>query len=355
MRVRNTVFYTVVAMLVVGAALLVGCGSETATTGGDGEQVTITFASGGGDYGDAIKDAWLDPFMAANPNIKVIQDDPSDPSKYKAMVEAGNVTWDVVDLGNDFAIGPTVDLCEKLDPAVVPFEQLQPDKLPTTGYRAPDATIGVVVAYRPKNFSGEMPQTFADFFDLKKYPGKRGCFNWVSGGILEMALLADGVPAEQLYPLDVDRAFKKLDTIKSSIIWWTTGAQSAQLLVDGEVSMGMSWNGRIGAAQAAGATLEIMWPQFILTADYLSIPKGSKHVKEAQQLIAWITSAENNAELSNFINYGPTNIDAVSKINADVAPEIPTSHADTAIGFDDAWWAENYDSVNQQWQNWVQQ
>ena len=101
---------------------------------------------------------------------------------------------------------------------------------------------------------GKAPTSFADFFDTETFPGKRGAYDYVTGGLPEMALIADGVAPEALYPLDTDRAYKKMDTIKDDIVWWDTGAQSVQLTADGEVAMGMSWNGRLIAAHEEGAT-----------------------------------------------------------------------------------------------------
>jgi len=298
--------------------------------------------------------AWVDPFMAANKNITVVSDEPTDYPKIKAMVEANNVTWDVVDIGNDFGIGEFEKYCEPLDKTLIPFDKLQPDIFPTTGFRVPCISYSVVIGYRSDKLGGKAPTSFADFFDLQSFPGKRGVYNYVSGGLPEIALLADGVAPEALYPLDMDRAYKKMDTIKDQMVWWDTGAQSAQLLADGEVSMGMSWNGRLSEANDAGATIGIMWDQHILTADYLMIPKGCKSIAAANQLIAWMVSADNNAEISKYINYGPPNIDAVDKVPADVAQELPSSHGEGAVGFDDVWWGENYSKVNPDWQSWVQ-
>lgn len=348
--------FAVVLVLVLALGIVAGCGDEgEGEETGTEEEVTIVFASYGGTFQEAQTKAWIEPFMAANPNITVIQDEPTEYAKIQAMVESGNVTWDVVDTGNDFAIGEFEELCEPLDDAVVPFDELQPDVFPTTGYRVPNIAYSVVVGYRPDMLDGKVPTSFADFFDLDNFPGKRGVYNFISGGLPEMALLADGVAPEDLYPLDMERAYRKLDTIKDEMVWWDTGAQSAQLLADGEVSMGMSWNGRLSEAQEEGAPIEIMWDQHILTADYLMIPKGCKNVDAAMKLIAWITSAENSAEISNFIDYGPPNINAIEKVDPEVASRLPTAYGDTAVGFDDVWWGENYSKLNPDWQNWVQQ
>ena len=336
---------------------LSACGSEESTSnGGSTEKVQIIFNSGGGAYQDAESAAWIQPFNAATPTIEVVEDSPTDYAKLKAMVEANAVTLDIETVGNDFGIGQTEQYLEKLDPSVIPFADLQPDKFPTNGYRVPIMVFSTVIAYRQDLLGSETPTTFADFFDLKKFPGRRGCFNQGGGGgLLEMALIADGVAPDQLYPLDLERAFRKIDTIKPSIIWWTKGSQSAQLLVDGEVTMGMSWNGRIATAQDQGAAIDIMWGQHMISADYAVIPKGAPHVAEATKLLQWMTSPEHNADLSKFIPYGPTNTNALTKLGPQRAERLPTSHLDTAVTFDDVWMGDNIEQVNQEWQKYVQQ
>lgn len=338
-------------LLAVMALVAASCGDDGG--GGEGE-ATITFVSYGGAYQEAQTKAWLEPFMEANSDITIVQEEPIDYAKLQAMVESGNVTWDVADVGNDFGLAADEALLEPIDCDIVPCDQLRPDLFPTTGYRVPDIVYSVVVAYRTDAFGGDAPTSFADFFDLERFPGKRGAYNFSSGGLLEMALLADGVAPGDLYPLDLDRAFAKLDTIKDEIVWWDTGAQSAQLLADGEVTMGMSWNGRIYDIQQEDAPVEIMWDQHLLTADYLVIPKGTKNLDAAMELVAWITSPEHSAELSNYITYAPPNEEAVDAVDESKAADMPTTYADTGIGFDDVWWNENFDAVDQRWQEWVQ-
>jgi len=344
-----------VSVSAVGTVLSACGGDEGGGGGGGGEQVTLAFVSWGGTFQEAQTKAWLDPYSKEFTNVKFVQDEPTDYAKIKAMVESGNVTWDVVDIGNDFGLGASsVKLCEKLDPAVIPFDELQPDKLLTSGYRVPVHVYSTVVGYVPEKTGGVAPTGFADFFDLSKFPGKRGAYNWVMGGLLEMALIADGVTLENLYPLDTDRAYKKIDTVKDQIVWWDTGAQSVQLLTDGEVTMGMSWNNRIVTAKEEGAAEDIMWDQHIMMADYVMIPKGSKQVAEAMKFIGWITSADHAADLSKYVASGPGNELAIPKTDPKYAADIPTAHLDGAIPQDDVYWGENYDKLDPDWQNWVQ-
>ena len=341
------------------AVLVAACGdSEKEASQGDTgkqEKVRLCFAASGGVTQQGMTRAWLEPFMAAHPNIEIIQDEPAESAKVRAMVEANQVAWDVVFLGIESGICPQEKYYEKIDPNVVQMNDLQPELFPTTGCRVPGYVYSTLVAYRTDKFGDKKPTSFADFFDLEKFPGKRASYNWPSHGLLEAALIADGVAPDQLYPLDVERAFKKIDTIKDQLIWWETGAQSEQLLADGEVAMSLMWSGRVNNIQKAGAPVAPMWDQMFLTAEYIMIPKGTKHLKEAMELVSWITSAEHSAELSKFIPYGPANANAVQKVGPNVAEKLPTTYVDNAVPFNDIWWSENLSTVYDQWQKWVRQ
>ncbi len=191
------------------------------------KSVTLTFVSFGGAYQDAQTKGWVEPFMKANPNIKIVQDQPTDYAKIKAQAEAGNVTWDVVDVGNDFGLARNKDILTPLDKKVLKtaYTQALPGVIQSR-WRVADIIYGVVMAYRTDKFK-RPPAGWKDFFDTKTFPGKRGLWKFVSGGLLEFALVADGVPQKKLYPLDLNRAFKKLDTIKSDIVWWDTAGRRA--------------------------------------------------------------------------------------------------------------------------------
>ncbi|MDQ7777297.1 MAG: extracellular solute-binding protein [Paracoccus aminovorans] len=216
----------------------------------------MVFTSWGGTTQDAQTEFWAAPFTEKS-GTAVLQDGPTDYGKIKAMVEAGAVAWDVVDTEFDWALqAGKAGLLEPLDFGVIDKAKLDPRFV--SDYAVGSFYYSFVIGFNPANFSGEaQPQTMADLFDTAKFPGKRTFYKWSAPGVIEAALLADGVPANQLYPLDLDRAFKKLDTIKSSIIWWEGGAQSQQLLASGEAPIGLFWNGRLAALQADGMPVGI--------------------------------------------------------------------------------------------------
>ncbi len=172
--------------------------------------------------------------------------------------------------------------------------------------------------------------------------------------MLEIALMADGVTPDKLYPLDVDRAFKKLDTIKKNTIWWTTNSQSQQLLTDGEVTCGLILNGRVYDAVQKGAKITLVWNQNIQSVDYLVVPKGSRNRDAAMTLIGEMTGAENQAKLANMIAYSPTNPDAFKTIDPAISPWLSTNPENASKGFviNAEYWRDQYEALAERWTAW---
>ena len=314
------------------------------------EGVTLSFTSFGGVYQEAQRKAWLEPYTELT-GVQFQEDENSSNSTIKTQVESGQVTWDVVDVGNDFGLDVHKDLLEPLDFSLIPKDELNAD-LGITDYRIPDITYGVVLAYNTEATGGKVPEGWADYFDTAKIPGKRGAWDYSEGGMLEFALMADGVKPADLYPLDLERATKKLDTIKDDIVFWSSGAESQELIGSGEVAMTMIWNGRGWSAKNIDKKpVEIQWNQQFVTADYLVIPKGSPNKDAAMKFIAYTACADVNAGPSEFIPYGPTN--TKSTANAAMVDDLSVSNADENTAyFDDAYLAENFDEIDAAWQAW---
>jgi putative spermidine/putrescine transport system substrate-binding protein len=312
--------------------------------------VTLTFVSFGGAYQEAQRKAWLEPYTALT-GVQFQEDENSLNATIKAQVEAGQVTWDVVDVGNDFGLEANAALLEELDYTLIPEAEVNKDLGPSK-WRVPDITYGVVLAYNTEKTGGQVPAGWADYFDTTKFPGKRGMWDYSEGGIFEVALLADGVKPADLYPLDLERATKKLDTIKDDLAFWKTGAESQDLIGSGEVAMTLIWNGRGWSAKHTdGKPVEMQWNQQIVTADYLVVPKGSPNKDAAMKFIAYTICAENNAKPSQYIPYGPTNVNA--KPAADKLADLSVSNADeNSAYFDDEWLVNNFDAVNAAYKEW---
>ncbi|HDS1780904.1 TPA: polyamine ABC transporter substrate-binding protein [Pseudomonas putida] len=312
---------------------------------------SLNFVSWGGTTQDAQKEAWAVPFTKAT-NIKVVQDGPTDYGKLKAMVESGNVQWDVVDVEADFALRAASEgLLEPLD-----FNQIKRDKIDprfVSDHGVGSFFFSFVLGYNEGKLGANKPVDWTALFDTKAYPGKRALYKWPSPGVLELALLADGVAPDKLYPLDLDRAFKKLDTIKQDIVWWGGGAQSQQLLASGEASLGQFWNGRVYALQQDGAPVGVSWKQNLVMADFLVIPKGSKNKEAAMKFLANASSAEGQAEFANKTAYAPVNVDSVAKLDKDLAPNLPTAYAQDQVTLDFAYWAKNGQAIAARWNEWL--
>jgi len=312
--------------------------------------VTLTFSSFGGVYQDAQKKAWQEPYTQLT-GVQFQNDENSSNATIKAQVEAGQVTWDVVDVGNDFGLDANKDLLEPLDYSLIPKAEMNAD-LTLSDWRVPDITYGVVLGYNTDKTAGKVPAGWADYFDTTKFPGKRGAWDYSEGGMLEFALMADGVKPADLYPLDLARATKKLDTIKDDLVFWTSGAESQELIGSGEVAMTMIWNGRAWSAKNIDKKpVEIQWNQQIVTADYFVVPKGTPNKDAAMKFIAYASCAANNAKPSEFIPYGPTNNN--SKPNPDKVKDLSVSNADeNSAYFDDKYLIDNFDEIDAAWQAW---
>ena len=346
-----------------GSQAVAPSGSQAATSDACNpprqEGVTLTFVSFGGAYQEAQRKAWLEPYTALT-GVQFQEDEGSSNATIKAQVESGQVTWDVVDVGNDFGLEANSALLEELDQELIPFDEVNQDLGPSK-WRVPDITYGVVLGYNTEQTAGQVPAGWADFFDTAKIPGKRGMWDYSEGGIFEVALMADGVAPTDLYTtgpggegLDLERAAAKLDTIRDDLVFWATGAESQELIGSGEIAMTLIWNGRAWSAKNTdGKPVEIQWNEQIVTADYLVVPKGSPNKDAAMQFIAYTICAENNAKPSEYIPYGPTNVNSEPAEAAQ--PDLSVSNADNAAFFDDEWLVNNFDAVDAAYQEWKSQ
>jgi putative spermidine/putrescine transport system substrate-binding protein len=304
----------------------------------------VTFVSQGGAYQKAQTVAILDP-AARKLNITVNQDSIPDAwPAIKTQVGSGKPTWDVVDTPTGYCLrGGEQGLIEKLDFSKLPNAAAMPAAY-RSDYSVAYEFYSSVLAYSQKTYAaGNAPNSWADFWDVKKFPGRRALRNHPIA-TLEAALIADGVAPDKLYPLDVDRAFKKLEEIKPSItVWWTSGAQSAQLLNDGEVDMIMAWNGRISALINDGAKVGFTYNQGVLQSTSLCILKGAPNLPTAVRFLNEAVDPVNQANLPLHIDYGPANPKAFDTgvIKAERAAQLPSAPENAAKQalMSYAWWS----------------
>jgi len=310
-------------------------------------------ASWGGAYQEAQRQAFFDPFEE---EYGVTIDDTSemDTEKLIAMVQSGNVEWDVCD-DETFSVfrGARLDVLESIDYAR--FENVD-DILPEAMFEYGVVTIfySDVIAYNTDVYpTGSHPKSWADFWNVEQFPGRRGLYDYVSPAF-EQALMADGASLEEVYPIDVDRALASLEKIKNRIYWWDAGAQPPQLLQEGTLDISSAWNGRIWSAAQEGAPVAVEWRQGILESDSWIIPKGGPHTDLAQEFVAFASRAERQAEFAQLIPYGPVNTRAFDYIPEDMAPHIPTYPANRQAQLvkDYYWLGLNIDSLIQRFEAW---
>ena len=198
------------------------------------------------------------------------------------------------------------------------------------------------------------PKSWADFWDVKRFPGPRTLQD-SPGSNMEFALLAAGKKSDGLYPLDPDQAFKKLDEIRPSIKkYWDTGALAPQLLADKEVFLGSVYSGRIKHLQDQGIPVEIEWNQGLLNLDYWTIVKGAKNFNNAIKLIGYMLDPARQAKFAKLIPYGPVNKEALPLISPEVARQLP-SYAENKkrmILYNSEWWGPHREELNERWQQW---
>ncbi|MBV8653574.1 MAG: ABC transporter substrate-binding protein [Alphaproteobacteria bacterium] len=299
--------------------------------------------------GDALKyftTAWGDPYTK-DTGIKVVWDG-TGPSagKIKAMVESKNVTWDVCDSGSGSClIMGKQGYLDEFDYALVDKSKLV---RPQFAYKWGMANylFSYVIAYDTAKFGGKTPKSWADFWNLKEFPGKRTMRKDIQGS-LEAALMADGVPFDKIYPIDEARAFKKLKEIKNDTIFWSGGAESQQLIRDGEVTMGSLWNTRVNAVAAdTNERITWTWNQGILCDGCWVVPKGNPAGKDVYKFIASTQIPERQIVLFLAFGNGPASAAAIPLVPAEKKRFDPGSNGEVQLAIQAAWYGENQDRVN---------
>ncbi|HDR9871723.1 TPA: extracellular solute-binding protein [Burkholderia cenocepacia] len=342
--VKFCVFGSVAAVLTSGPAAFAGEASNL-----QGQRITVAFF--GGALQKPIEEAWAIPFEKAT-GAKVSLDSPNPRAKLKAQVESGNTVWDVYTEDASFVHQNCGVLFDKVDTSQ--FVAAGIDKrFITNDCGVPTVVVAEVFAYNEDKYRNAPPKSWADFFDLKKFPGKRAIFNSPMTGILEMALLADGVPADKLYPLDLDRAFKKLDTIKDKIFWTQSPGALTDALANSQVDLALAFSGRVAAAAKAGAKVAVVRNQQFLSWDDWAIVKGSKNKAAGIAFLNFASQPKQQAKFTELASYATANSDGHPKVDSLSARFLPVR--ENAVFINQGWWAKNFDAVNQRFVAWQSQ
>lgn len=308
----------------------------------------LTVVSFGGAYQDGQSKALFVPAAKAL-GITIKEETYTGIAAVALQVKAGAVTWDVVTSGTGGAARSGAEgMLEPLDYKVIDTSNLLPGTFQQ--YYVCGDVFSTVLAWNTKTYGDKGPQTWADFWDIKKFPGKRS-FRKGGEGVLEPALMADGVPPGQVYavlsaPGGIERAIKKIKELKPHVaVWWSSGAQHAQLMKDGEVDMITGWNGRFDVVAKDGAKVAYTFNQGLADYDCYAVPKGAPNKVAAMKFLNEIIKAPYQADFTKFITYGPTNKKAYDggAIPAAYAKTLP-SHPDNQakqLPIDVSWYIKN--------------
>jgi len=308
----------------------------------------LVFASGGGKLEEAYRQSIFADWQKSTDIAITTTSNPA--AKLKAMVEQKQVEWDVMQGAAELLVVlARQGLLEPIDYSVVKKEGLAPgaarEHFVLTDFAA------YHLAWNTKNVKAGPPRSWKEAFDHK---GRIALYKQPYQ-TLEVALLADGVDKDKLYPLDVERGLKSLARIKDKIVWWSTGAQGAQLILDGEVDLCAIWNGRIFEPKMGGAPVDYDFNQAVFVSDAWAVPKGAPNVKESMQLIALEMTAAPQAAFAKAIPYGPTNLAALKLIDDKLKGDLPSSDANFSKGvmLDIDYWADNGSKVLERFNQWL--
>ncbi len=342
----------------------------------------MTIVSWGGAYSASQQAAYHDPYMKLNPDVNIINDESSNEAvaKMRAMAEAGNITWDVVDVvaadairlcdeGLAIEIDPDKDLAPAPDgtPASEDFGELlvSPCYIPqivystTFGYRTDVAEWG-----------GKEPEDLCAVFDTETFPGKRSLEKRPINNV-EWALLCDGVAPDKIYDVlstdaGVEQALAKLATIRDDVIWWSAGAETPQRLADGEAVIGSTYNGRLfSVIEEQKQPVTMLWDWRVFDLDGWIVPAGlpEDRLKRAMDYIYFATDTQRLADQAKYISYGPARKSSAplvgkhATLGIEMAPHMPTdpNNAKNTLLYNYEWWADNRDDLDAKFQAWLAQ
>ncbi|WP_425838101.1 ABC transporter substrate-binding protein [Streptomyces fractus] len=340
---------------VTAAAAVAGCGSGTSRGASGGKSSkSLVVSNSGGTYGDALRKAVYDPFSKETGiSITTVN---YQSAQILAQIKQGDPQFDVID--NSLLVYPKMARAGALHP--LDHDRLKhagpvPDHL-RTEYAIGKNTWASLMAYR-KDSLARTPRNWADFWNTSKFSGPRSLQS-LDADVpeLEFALLADGVALDELYPLDVDRAFKAMTRIRGDVKkFWDTGAMPALLIGRKEVALTSLWNGRADDLIKQGQPVAYQWAGARRHTNGWAIPKGSEKLDTTYRLIDYSLRPEVQAALAKIFPQGPVVPAALKRLSTGDLERLPTSAAHLKTGFDlDVdWWDKNQDAVAKRWQEWA--
>ncbi|HEX6345188.1 extracellular solute-binding protein [Umezawaea sp.] len=339
--------------LAAAAALLAGCGgADDGSASGTGGPEKLTFVSYGGSGQDAQIKAFQEPYTAAHPNVTFANSSPADVAQVKAQVQAGVVQWDVMSVAPAAAKQNCGTLFEKLNLPKLDPKEFSPQAIGEcyVGNWSNATIFGYNAAKYP-----EGPKTLKDFFDTGKFPGKRGVITNLQNGILEFPLLADGVAPDKIYPLDVDRALKKWDTIRGDTLFAANVGALQQAASADQVDMFLLPDSRMIALLNDKKNVKMVWDTTVVTLNALAVPLGSKHKAAAEDFLQSLVQPEPAARIAEALAVVPVNLNAKPNLSENgklLEVGGPVNTGKTVVQ-DIDWYSQNFDAVTTRLGNWL--
>jgi putative spermidine/putrescine transport system substrate-binding protein len=333
------------------------------------EQLTVT--SWGGSYERSQRNAYGKSFESQTGAKIVWEEYGGGLAEIRDQIERGDVRWDVVDVfSHDARVGCEEGLFEKLPATFFHSNGIDDDLL----VERPNDCVGPnilwswLTAYDARQFPGTSPDTLSDFFDLERFPGKRAISVFPQAN-MEMALVADGVPPARVYEelatdAGIDRAFRKLSSLKGQLAFWSAGEEPIEMLRSGEVAMVTAYSGRVGAAALQGENfIKTIFDGQVLDEEWFVIVKGTQAGETARRFLTHVAQPEQQAAQARWIPYGPMRRSALTIIengepwfhtNANILPHLPstTGRLNRSVIADAEFWAENNAAITERFAAW---
>jgi putative spermidine/putrescine transport system substrate-binding protein len=337
----------------------------------------LTVVSWGGAYSASQWKAYHEPYMERNSDVTITEEESSAEGLklLREQVSSGNIRWDVVDMTASNAIAA----CKEGLAMEIPHDEwLAPAPDGTAPSRdfggmivtpcfVPQIVFSTAFGYR-HDLLARAPDSIDDVFDLSRFPGHRSLERKPINN-LEWALIADGVPADQVYdlldtPEGVERAFAKLDTIKDQVHWWLKGDVPVKLLTEGTVTIASAYNGRLFAAIVErNEPVSMMWDWQVFDLDGWVVPTGTANADAAREYLHFATDTQRLADQAKYISYGPARTSSAplvgqhAELGIDMAPHMPTDpdNSQNVLLFNYDWWAEHQDDLGGRFEAWLEQ
>jgi putative spermidine/putrescine transport system substrate-binding protein len=321
------------------------------------QEKTLNVAGYGGQLNETLTKDFAVPFTQKT-GIKVNFGSGASLALAKLQTMSGGAAqWDLINLtGAEYVAAARDKLVVPYDYSIIDASHVPPQYKEEYGIKF--ALFLFVMCWdRKKITDDQAPKTWAEFWDTKKYPGKRSMDANVSdGSTLELALLADGVPLDKLFPLDVDRALKSLDKLgRDNIIWYTANQEPIQQLTSGAVTLGAAFHGRVLLANRAGANLGFTPDYSAVSGNYYCVSSASANKQEAFQLLNFmLNDIPGDVDYMTQTAYAIPNTAALPQVPKNIADILPTNPAlaDKVFIKNDAWWAANLEKTTQKFKEW---